>query len=59
MTFWGDAIKKEMGSNIIPAVNILELGEKPPVGSKFVPCHIVFDVKMDFTRKHILLQVAT
>jgi Reverse transcriptase (RNA-dependent DNA polymerase) len=50
-SFWGDAIKKEMGSNIIPALHILDPDEHVPVGSQFVPCHIVFDVKMDFTRE--------
>jgi hypothetical protein len=50
-TFWGDAICKEMDGNIIPALRILELDKKPPVGSKLIPCHIVFDEKMDFTRK--------
>jgi Reverse transcriptase (RNA-dependent DNA polymerase) len=40
-----------MGGNIIPALKILKLDEKPPVGSKLIPCHIVFDVKMDFTQK--------
>jgi Reverse transcriptase (RNA-dependent DNA polymerase) len=50
-TFWQDAIKKELGTNILPAIKILVEGEAPPVGSKEIPCHIVFDVKMDFTRK--------
>jgi hypothetical protein len=50
-TYWADAIKKEMGGNIIPALRILEEGEAAPVRSKEIPCHIVFDVKMDFTRK--------
>jgi hypothetical protein len=51
MMFWADAISKEMRGNIIPALKILEPGEKPPVGSQLIPCHIVFDVKMEFTRK--------
>jgi hypothetical protein len=50
-TFWQDAIRKEMGTNIMPAVKILEPGQQAPVGSQEIPCHIVFDVKMDFTRK--------
>ncbi len=24
---------------------------KAPVGSKWIPCHVIFDIKMDFTRK--------
>jgi hypothetical protein len=50
--FWQDAIWKEMGGNILPAVKILEPNTSPPVGSQLIPCHIVFDIKMDFTRKH-------
>ena len=30
---------------------MLEPGEHPPVGSKPIPYHIVFDVKFDLTRK--------
>ncbi len=47
-TYWKDAIKKEM-SVILPAVRILEDGERAPVGYKQIPCHMVFDVTMDFT----------
>jgi Reverse transcriptase (RNA-dependent DNA polymerase) len=50
-TFWQDAIRKEMGGNILPAVKILEPHVSPPVGSQLIPCNIVFDIKMDFTRK--------
>jgi hypothetical protein len=50
-TFWQDAIRKEMGTNIMPAVKILELGQQAPVGSQQIPCHTVFNVKIDFTRK--------
>jgi hypothetical protein len=49
-TFWYDAICKEM-KNVRVAFQILEPGEKPPVGSKFIPLHMIFDVKMDLTRK--------
>jgi len=34
-----------------PAFNILEDGEAIPIGSQWIPCHMVFDVKVDFTRK--------
>jgi len=33
------------------AFTILEEGAPKPVGSKRIPCHIIFDVKMDFTSK--------
>lgn len=49
-TFWKDALVKEMGG-IKPVINILERGSSPPVGFKQIPCLIIFDVKMDFTRK--------
>jgi Reverse transcriptase (RNA-dependent DNA polymerase) len=49
-SFWSDAIKKEM-SVILPAVKILEDGITAPVGYQMIPCHMVFDIKVDFTRK--------
>jgi Reverse transcriptase (RNA-dependent DNA polymerase) len=49
-TFWTDAIRKEM-SVILPAMKILDRDAKPPIGYQEVPCHMVFDVKIDFTRK--------
>jgi Reverse transcriptase (RNA-dependent DNA polymerase) len=49
-TLWQDAIKKEM-KVIMPAVKILDEGAPPPIGFQQIPCHIVFDVKLDFTRK--------
>jgi hypothetical protein len=49
-TFWADAIKKEM-TVILPAVKILEKGHAAPVGYRSIPCHMVFDIKLDFTRK--------
>jgi hypothetical protein len=36
---------------ILPALNILEIEKKAPAGYQEIPCHISFDVKMDFTRK--------
>jgi hypothetical protein len=56
-TFLADAIMKEMGGNIIPALKILDVSEKPPVGSQLIPCRIVFDVKMDLRAKLDLSQV--
>ncbi len=49
-TFWQDAPKKEMG-NICIAFEILGPNKKAPLGWHKDSGHIVFDVKMDFTRK--------
>ena len=48
--YWAKALRLEM-SKIFPAVKILDEGAQHPVGHQMIPCHIVFDVKMDFTRK--------
>ena len=47
---WKKAIEKEIG-NVRVAFQLLEEGEKVPVGSKEIPYHIIFDVKLDLTRK--------
>ena len=47
---WTNAIEKELG-NVRIAFRLLEEGEKPPAGSKEIPYHIIFDVKLDLTRK--------
>ncbi len=49
-TFWHDAIQKEMKHNSI-AFEFLEPEDKVPIGYKKITLHMVFDVKMDFTRK--------
>ena len=49
-TFWRDAVKKEM-TNVGIAFQIYEDGEVIPNGFKKVTGHLIFDVKMDFTRK--------
>ena len=49
-TRWRDAIAKEM-KNVRVAFKILEKNENIPPGFEFVPCHMVFDVKMDGTAK--------
>jgi Fe-S-cluster containining protein len=49
-TFWRDAIRKEVGT-VLPALEVLEKGDSPPVGSTLIDFTIVFDIKMDFTRK--------
>ena len=48
--FWRDAIALEMQNNGV-AFNIQELGTKAPPGWSKVTGHLIFDVKMDFTRK--------
>ena len=49
-TFWQEAIAKEM-YNVSIAFKILEDNENLPVGYSKTSGHLVFDVKMDFTRK--------
>ena len=49
-TFWGEAIQKEL-TNVRVAFDLLEDGEKSPVGSKLIPYHFIFDVRMDLSRK--------
>ena len=49
-THWHNAITKEL-KNVIVAFKLLGEGENPPVGSKEIPYHIIFDVKFDLTRK--------
>jgi hypothetical protein len=48
--FWAKAIEKEM-KHVRPAFEILVAGAKAPLMSKRIPCHMVFDIKIDFTRK--------
>jgi hypothetical protein len=48
--YWHQAIMKEMKNNLI-AFKFLEEGEQIPVGSKWIPFHMIFDVKIDLTRK--------
>jgi hypothetical protein len=49
-TYWQDAIAKEM-YNVSVAFKILEENESLPPGFTKSSGHLVFDVKMDFTRK--------
>ena len=49
-TMWRDTLKKEM-YNIRVAFEILDEGAHAPHGWKQVTGHLVWDVKMDFTRK--------
>lgn len=49
-TLWQDAIEKEMKNSRI-AFKLLERGAKAPVGHKEITCHLIFDLKLDMTRK--------
>ena len=49
-TLWYDAIMKEM-KNVRVAFDIKERKTKPPPGYKHVNLMMIFDIKMDFTRK--------
>jgi hypothetical protein len=49
-TYWADPIKKEM-KVIMPALDILDHRKRAPVGYQEIPCHIIFDLKMDFPCK--------
>jgi len=50
-TFWADSIAKEM-KNVRVAFKILMDDQSVPIGYQKIPCHMVFDIKMeDFTRK--------
>lgn len=49
-TLWGDALRKEM-HNVGVAFEVLDEGTQAPKGWSRVTGHIVWDLKMDFTRK--------
>jgi hypothetical protein len=49
-TYWADSVSKEMGIIII-AFEVLKPGQKVPPGWTKSSGHLIFDVKMDFTRK--------
>jgi hypothetical protein len=36
---------------VCPALNFLNEGAKKPIGYKEIRCHLIFNIKMDFTRK--------
>jgi hypothetical protein len=48
--YWHQAVLKEMKNNAI-AFKFLEYGEQVPVGSTWIPFHMIFDVKCNLTRK--------
>lgn len=49
-TFWQDAIRKEVAT-VLPALEIKGSSDTAPVGSAHIDLTIVFDIKIDFTRK--------
>ena len=49
-TLWRDALRKEM-KNVMPAFEIMDDEDPDPIGFTKINCHIVFDIKSDFTRK--------
>ncbi len=50
-TLWVDAIVKKM-KEVRIAFNILPDGHSAPIGYQKIPCHMIFDVKMeDFRQK--------
>ncbi len=49
-TLWHDAIQKEMTNNAV-AFEFLEPGDSIPHGYKKISLHMVFYIKLDFTRK--------
>ena len=48
--FWKKAIEKEM-RNVTPAFKFLDPDKPHPKGYQNIECHMIFDIKMDFTRK--------
>jgi hypothetical protein len=49
-TFWRDAIQKKIRT-VFPELKILDEGAVNPIGNQQIPCHLLYDFKMDFTRK--------
>jgi hypothetical protein len=47
---WRKAIEKEM-LNVMPAFQFLEDDAPTSIGYQLIWCHMIFDIKMDFTRK--------
>jgi hypothetical protein len=45
-TFWADTIAKEM-KNVCVAFKILLDGQSTPIGYQMIPCHTIFDIKME------------
>ena len=49
-SLWQEAIDKEMLNSRV-VFQILEEGDKAPIGYTQITCHLIFDMKMDLTRK--------
>ncbi len=49
-TLWLDAITKEM-KEVCIAFNILPDGHSVPIGYQKIPCHMIFDMKMEDFRQ--------
>ena len=47
---WQETIAKEMNNSRI-AFQVLDADDQPPIGYTEITCHLIFDVKMDLTRK--------
>jgi hypothetical protein len=47
--FWCNVIAKEM-KNVMPAFKFID-NDKPPIGYKKIPCHMIFAIKSDITCK--------
>jgi hypothetical protein len=47
---WYDAVQKEM-KNVMIVFDVMKPDRHLLVGYKHLPCHMIWDVKMDFTRK--------
>ncbi len=45
-TFWADTIAKEM-NDVRVAFKILLDGQSAPIGYQKIPCHMIFDIKME------------
>jgi hypothetical protein len=45
-TLWADAISKEI-KNVRVAFKILPDGQPAPIGHQTIPCHMVFDIKIE------------
>lgn len=50
-TMWRDAILRKEMRNTEVAFKFLDDGDRLPPGYECAPLHLIFDVKMDFTRK--------
>jgi hypothetical protein len=48
--YWAKAIEKEM-LHVFPAFKILDEGERAPLMSKYIRCHMIFDLELDLSRK--------